>query len=282
MKKIIQCNLLIMFPFIFILVFSEITHAQVNPDTLLIDGTQVNTKVLKPTTNLYRVYIKMGKDSSETQVSYWKRNIDYTIFDGKEAIVVSQVWEDKDTIFHTVKSICDKVTFAPLYQESWWHKRGSSIFDFINGTAVLNDIPLTEADTARNRRGPWKAFKIARNQYTLNWHLDMEVFPILPYKTGRTFLIPFYDPGSPAPKNEAYTVIGSAKLKGHGTNYFFNGDKSITLNRTVNCWLLQHESKGNKELFWINKRTNEVLKLEQEITTKTGTIYRYKTKLRLI
>jgi hypothetical protein len=34
--------------------------------------------------------------------------------------------------------------------------------------------------------------------------------------------------------------------------------------------------KGNKEIFWISKRTKEVLKLEQEINS---TMYRYKIKL---
>jgi hypothetical protein len=41
------------------------------------------------------------------------------------------------------------------------------------------------------------------------------------------------------------------------------------------CWLLSHEGTNNKEVFWISKKTNEVLKLEQEF----GGRYRYKIKL---
>jgi len=44
----------------------------------------------------------------------------------------------------------------------------------------------------------------------------------------------------------------------------------------VDCWLLSHDSPGNKELFWISKKTREVLKMEQVIN---GTMYRYKIRL---
>lgn len=98
----------------------------------------------------------------------------------------------------------------------------------------------------------------------LNWHLDLETFPTLPYKTGLTFVIPFYDPGTASGfQKVAYTVTGSAELIG------YNDQK-------IDCWLLVHESKGNKEVFWISKKTNEVLKLEQEVG---GRMYRYKIKL---
>lgn len=237
--------------------------AQTKADTVVIDAGKVNTKVLRPSSNRYLVYFKMGKDSSRTNVFFWTRNIEFANYQGKDAIIVTQEWEDKDTIMHTVKSICDRQSFAPLYQESWWNKRGSSTFDFINKTASLNGSPLSDADTARNRKGPWDAFKTACSQYVLNWHLDLEVFPTLPYKAGKTFLIPFYDPGSPAPRNEAYTVTGSALLEAYD-------------NQKIDCWLLSHESKGNKEMFWISKKTKEVLKLEQLINEK---MYRYKIKL---
>lgn len=86
----------------------------------------------------------------------------------------------------------------------------------------------------------------------------------MPYKTGVTFIIPFYDPGTASNfQKVAYTVTGSAALIGYD-------DKKI------DCWLLVHESKGNKEVFWISKKTKEVLKLEQEIG---GKAYRFKIKL---
>jgi hypothetical protein len=242
------------------------TQAQTKSDTISIDANRINTSFLQPSTNRYLVYFKMGKDSARKNVAFWTRNIEHSTYKGRDAIQIAQSWEDKEGLLHTVTSTCDKKTFAPLHQQSWWRQSGKSEFDFINKTASLKGLSLTDADTARNRRGAWNAFKVACNQYVLNWHLDLEVFSLLPFKEGKTFLIPFYDPGSPPPSSEAYTVVGSANLEGYD-------------HQKIECWLLSHSSKGNKELFWISKKTKEVLKLEQEIAMKTGTMYRYKIKL---
>ncbi|HYH13881.1 MAG TPA: hypothetical protein VD794_01590 [Flavisolibacter sp.] len=92
--------------------------------------------------------------------------------------------------------------------------------------------------------------------------MDLEVFSTLLFKVGTTYLINFYDPGLAAPQYRAYSVSGSSSLLGH------NG-------QPVDCWLLAHSSDKNKEVFWISKKTKEVLKLEQESNGR----YRYKIKL---
>ncbi|MFD2519661.1 DUF3108 domain-containing protein [Emticicia soli] len=232
-------------------------------DTVWVDASKVNTQFLKEGKNHYLVYFKMSKDSPRMRPQFWTRNIAFENYNGKEAIVVTQEWEDRDSLVHTVKSVCDKKTFAPLYQQSWWKQRGSSEYDFVSKTAKVNDKPLTDADTVGVRKTSWLAFQKAYTQYTLNWHLDLEVFPLLAYKAGVTFMIPFYDPGFSAPKHEAYTVSGSGQLEGY--------DK-----QKIDCWLLTHESKGVKEVFWISKKTHEVLKLENEIGKDR---WRYKIKL---
>ncbi len=235
-------------------------------DTVVINQDNVNTKQLREGTAVYLVYFKMKKDSVRTMTQFWTRTINKASYNGADAITVSQSWEDKDSIVHTTKSICNSKTFAPLYQYSWWKRGGritSSIFDFVNKKAEVDEKPLTEADTAKNRKAAWQAFAKAYNQYTLNWHLDLEVFPILPYKKDRVFSIPFYDPGFSAPKQLIYSVIGEDKLVGYN-------------NQKIDCWLLEHTDKGSKEVFWISKKTKEVLKLEQQIN---NTIYRYKIKL---
>jgi hypothetical protein len=248
--------------------FFECSYGQYS-DTIVINQNNVSTKVLKEGTSVYLVYFKMKKDSIRTMTHFWTRTITRESYNGTDAIMVSQSWEDKDSIVHTTKSICDSKTFAPLYQYSWWKRAGkitSSSFDFVNKTATVDEKPLTEADTAKSRKIAWQAFVKAYNQYTLNWHLDLEVFPILPYKTykkGQVFSIPFYDPGFSAPKQVIYTIIGENKLVGYD-------------NQKIDCWLLEHTDKGNKEIFWISKKTKEVLKLEQQIN---GTMYRYKIKL---
>ncbi|RFS18349.1 hypothetical protein [Emticicia sp. C21] len=242
------------------LCFSFASYAQ---DTVWVDATKVNTKFLKEGTNRYLVYFKMNKDAGRSRPQFWTRNVSFENYNGKEAIVVKQEWEDRDSVVHTVKSVCDKKTFAPLYHQSWWKARGTGEFDFVNKTAKVNNSPITEADTTKNKKFVWQAFEKALNQYTLNWHLDLEVFPLMPYKANTTYMIPFYEPGSLAPKFESYTVTGSGELAGYD-------------NQKVDCWLLTHESKGYREVFWISKKTHEVLKLENEIGKDR---WRYKVKL---
>jgi hypothetical protein len=231
-------------------------------DTIVIDRSDVNTTVLKTGTHRYLVYFKNGVDSSRIRYQLWSRKIDRLQYKGQEAISVTQEWENNDTVFHTVYTVCDKKSFAPLFQESWNRGRGTMVFDFINKKATVNGTAVTEADTARAKKMMYDAFKKSLDQYVLDWHLDLEVFPILPYKTNTTFMINFYDPGFPEPALQAYTVSGSGALSG------YNGQQ-------IDCWLLTHRSTNNEETFWISKETREVLKLEQ----KFGERFRYKIKL---
>ena len=232
-------------------------------DTIAISGKNISTKALKNGSNHYLVYFKMKKDATRTQTQFWTRNIERIDYNGKAAIKITQEWEDKDSIVHTVTSVCDETTMQPYYHQSWWKQRGISTYDFLMQAAEINGKQLSDADTTKARKQSWQAFKETWNGFSLNWHLDLEVFSTLPFKKNVTFLIPYYEPGSAKPKSVAYTVSGSGTLMGYN-------------NKEIDCWLLTHESPGNKELFYISKKTKEVLKLEQEIN---GTMYRYKIKL---
>lgn len=243
-------------------------------DTLQVTSAHINSKVLREGTHRYLVYFKMNKDSVRTQTQFWTRTIKRTHFNDRPAIEVHQVWEDKDSIMHVVKSIADAKTMQPLYHNTWWKVQTSrnntaktvneTTVDFLNKTVELNGNLLKDSDTGKQAVSVWAGYKSSLDKYHLNWHTDLEIFPTLPYKNGVTFVIPFYDPGTASGfQKTAYTVTGSAELIG------FDDQK-------IDCWLLVHESKGNKEVFWISKKTKEVLKLEQEIN---GRFYRYKIKL---
>lgn len=231
-------------------------------DTIVIDASKVTTEVLIPGTHRYLVYFKMGKDSSRKMYQLWSRTIEFADYNGKAAISVKQEWEDNDTIIHTAKTILDRKTFATYYHENWWKGRGTSTFDFMNKLASSDGVSLTDKKDSLSIR-QLKAFDAATTQYFLNWHLDLEVFPVLPYKEGVTFKINFYDPGNPAPRYEVYSVIGSGTLTGYN-------------NQKIECWLLKHGNlPRNQEILYISKQTKEVLKLEQEF----GGRFRYKIKL---
>lgn len=235
-------------------------------DTLRVTAKNINSNVLQEGTHRYLVYFKMNKDAPRSQTQFWTRKIERITENGKALIKITQDWEDKDTVMHTVLSLSDAKTMQPLYHRTWWKfpHLGTTTVDFVNNTVEHNGRLLSEADTSRMGKRIWAAYMSVKDNYFLNWHLDMEIFPVLPYKEGLTFLVPFYDPGTGAPfEKVAYTVKGSALLTGYD-------------NQKIDCWLLVHENKGNKEVFWISKKTKEVLKLEQEVN---GSFYRYKIKL---
>lgn len=237
--------------------------ASIISDTLKIDSNNVNPDVLREGTHRYLVYFKRGKDAPRSMTSFWTRDIQRINHNGKKAIQIEQLWEQNDTIVHTTNSISDAKTMQWLYHKSWWQNRGNSEYDYNAKTGSIDSNQLSDNDTTKTRQKAWKGFKESWNQYALNWHLDLETFSILPYKESITFAIPFYDPGFSAPKYVYYTVTGSDKLIG------YNGNE-------INCWLLEHNTPGNKEIFWVSKKTKEVLKLEQEINN--GKFYRYKIK----
>jgi len=242
----------------------SINRANHISDTIRIDASQVNPKVLKAGTHQYLVYLRNGKDSSRTNYQFWSRDIQFVEYQGKKAVRISQVWEDHKAVIHKVNSVCDAKTFAPLYHENWWKGYGNYVFDFSKQTITINQKPVNETDTTQALKNMHQAYQKALHEYILNWHLDLEVFPILPYKNGRTFLINFYDPGFPEPSYQAYTVTGSGELTGYH-------------DQKIDCWLLCHQSKYGKETFWISKKSKEVLKLEHKYPT--GEKYRYKVKM---
>ncbi len=259
---------------LFTILIGSLTASGQKSDTLHVTSANINTKVLREGTHRYLVYFKMKKDSVRTQTQFWTRTIKKTNHNGMPAIEINQEWEDKDSIMHTVKSISDAKTMQPLYHKTWWKVQTSrtataktvnvTTVDFLNKTVEYNGRMLNDSETDKQALAIYGGYKSSIGKYFLNWHLDLETFPTLPYKEGVTFVVPFYDPGTASGYQKiAYTVTGSAELIG------YNDQK-------IDCWLLQHETKGNKEVFWISKKTNEVLKLEQEIG---GKFYRYKLKL---
>jgi hypothetical protein len=257
-----------------ILLVSFLTANGQKNDTVYISSKNINPKVLREGTHRYLVYFKMGKEATRTQTQFWTRKIARITFDGKPCIEITQEWEDKDSIMHMVKSISDANTMQPLYHKTWWkvqRSRTSTVktvsettVDFLKKTLEYNGKLVSDADTSKQIKPIWEGYKSSLGKSWFNWHLDLETFPLLPYKAGITFMIPFYDPGTASNyQNVAYTVTGAAELIGYD-------------NQRIDCWLLLHEDKGNKEIFWISKKTKEVLKLEQEIN---GRLYRYKIKL---
>ncbi len=247
------------------LFFTAHFTASARQDTIQITPSRVNTGALKSGTHRWLVYFKMGKDSSRSRYQFWTRKVEMSQYQGKDAISITQEWENNDTVVHRVYSVCDKKSFAPLYHETWNKGGAVTKFDFISRQAWMNEKPITRLDPDTNNVKRLLAFNQSLDQYVLNWHLDLEVFPLLPYRENTSFAINFYDPGFSAPMIVYYTVSGTAVLKGYD-------------GQDIDCWLLEHTdtTRGhNREVFYVSKKTREVLQLEQQF----GSRFRYKVKM---
>ncbi|MEJ5995968.1 hypothetical protein WG904_16190 [Pedobacter sp. Du54] len=247
--------------YLFVLLFAANYGYAQKKDTVIISPATILTQNLPMGNHKYLVYFKKDKDSSSINFQMWNLSVKKEHYKGKPAIIIDQFWEDNTEIIHRVHSVSDVKDFKPIYQTSWWKARGTTVTDFEVKTATFPD-QLFRKNPDSSRKVALNAFLTATNEYALNWHLDLETFSMLPFKEGVTFGINYYDAGFSAPKVQYYTVIGSATFEG------------VEKNKTE-CWLLNHESPGNKETFWISKKTKEVLKLEQQ----AGKLYRFKIKI---
>lgn len=233
-------------------------HAQ-KRDTVYVTPDNMEISRLQEGKSVYLVYFRMAKDLPRTMTQFWTREVKRE----NSVLEITQWWEGKDSIVHTARSICDGQTFQPLFHETWWDKNGTqsaAVFDYVSRKVLVDGKDASQEITQKEM---YATFVKATDRFTLNWHLDLEVLSVLPFALYKTFAVPFYLAGYREPQNIFYTVIDSGKLYGY--------DKGV-----IDCWILQHESPGNKELFWISKKTNEVLKLEQEVN---GKMYRYKIRL---
>jgi hypothetical protein len=242
---------------------STIISAQ-KSDTIIIDANNIKVGQLPMGNHRYLVYFIMGKNATRTFTQFWTRTVEKKLIDSKPVITVNQSWEDKDSIVHGVQSTVDANTFKTLTHSFWWKQRDTISVDLVNNTIARNGIPITAEDTAKRLKTIYTSFSNAVNKYSLNWHLDLEVFSLLPYKKGVTFGVPYYDPGTASPLQTVYyTVTGSRYLIGYN-------------NQKIDCWVLTHATKGNTETFYISKKNKEVLKLEQALPKDN---WRYKIKL---
>jgi len=230
-------------------------------DTLQVKPGDLDMKALQTGDYSYIISNKQTKDSPAQRLTLVKISVKAENYHNKPAFVVTQQWE-RDTIVHSAYSVFDAKDFSTLVHNTWWKSLGYQMkFDFEAKTVdfVKNGMPGEVPDSVKT--AVKSDFDQSMNTYSLNWHADLLVYQLLPYKEGRTFMINYYDPGFGKAEPVAYSVTGSAVLTDN------HGQK-------VDCWVLNHTEAAGSETFWIAKKTKEVLK--EEDAGKRG--YRYKIK----
>jgi len=239
----------------------NLTVAAQQADTLHVKPADLNIKDLQTGDYSYLIIRQKAKDSPATSMILAKMSVERKTYHDKAAIIVTQQW-DRDSIVHKAYTVFDARDFSTLLHDTYWRSLGfHMIFDFetrkFDAKNINRDIP----DSVRTSCQQELAASFGK--YNLNWHDDLIVYSMLPYKANRTFMINYYDPGFGKPEEVPYTVTGSDLLTDRG------GER-------IDCWVLEHGDENGTEKFWIAKKTREVLK-EEDHGKNWG--YRFKYKL---
>jgi hypothetical protein len=242
--------------------FAPFSAAAQKGDTLHVRGSDLDIKGLQTGDYSYLILRKKALDSPASSMIIAKMNVTRENYHNKPAIVVRQQW-DRDSMVHKAYTVFAANDFSTLLHDTYWRALGYAlVFDFetrkFDSRAVLRPIPDSERISCQQE------LDSSFGAYNLNWHDDLVIYSMLPYKENRTFVINYYDPGFGKPAEVPYTVTGSSELIDRG-------------GASVDCWILEHDEPDATEKYWISKKTREVLKEEDHIL-KTGG-YRFKYKL---
>src|SRR5438552_6279283 len=221
-----------------------------NTDALVVGTHDLEMHNLQPGNFTYVVYFKKTADGPAERITLVRISVERTIVNGRNLFQITQKWESGDEVVHTARTLHDANDFSTVFHETWWKRLGySTIFDF---TAKRVDFKGQVEDSAKSKI--IEDFNQSFGNYNLCWHSDLVIFPLLPYKQGRTFVIKFYDPGFGKAQDETYQVTGSELLGASDVN-------------KIDCWVMEHKfeipaSGSGTERLWISNRIDEVLKEE--------------------
>ncbi|GHN00745.1 hypothetical protein WSM22_22340 [Cytophagales bacterium WSM2-2] len=246
-----------------ILVFLELIVVEVfaQPgDTMVIKSENLVLSNINYGRHTYLVYNKRTKEGPAVRLTLVKINVEAKTYNGKPAVSITQQW-DQDTVIHTATTVLDQKTFSTLAHNTFWKRLGyTGKYDFLKKEVSFEGKIV---DSVRTKS--IKDFDESFSSYSLNWHSDLLIFPLLPFKANRVFKINFYDPGFGKPQQVIYTVEGSETLAS-GT-----GER-------IDCWtlIIKYTKPGpSYQKFWISKKAHEVLKEEDMFNGQ----YRYKLKM---
>jgi len=245
--------------FLVLCLFTLYSFAQ-KKDTVVITADNLRKTEIEYGRLTYIVYNKKTKDSPADGIYLVKINIEPTLYNNKNAVSIAQEWDRGDTVIHSAQTVLNKAGFSTLLHETYWKRQNyTTKFDFETREVSFKGVV---ADSIKSK--VIQDFNESFDHYNLNWHSDLIIFTLLPYKENRVFKINFYDPGFGKASEEIYSVTGSDMLKGP------SGKK-------IDCWILEIKipSINGYQKFWVDKKSNEVLKEEDFYNN----MYRYKLKL---
>lgn len=242
-------------PYLLLLFLFKSLFSFAQTDTLYQLDSKLIKKYLKPSSNQYLVFIQRKGDPRQAFTYIWSRDVKFVNKNGKELIAIDQKWYASDTArVRYVYSLMNANDFSPFYH---YTKMGKSVeaYDFYSDRIKGSD------SVANNSK---KDFTLALDHPQLNWELDLETFPLLDLKAGKSFAINFYHPGGKTePKIYVYKVVGEETL-------------NVIEGASVPCWKLRIDYDARSyAIFYISKKGREVLRMDEDF----GGGVRYKVKL---
>lgn len=243
--------------FILLLIGSLSLNAQ-QKDTISVNADNLSAKHLNYGDMTYLMYSKAGKDGPVKNTTFVKIQVQKEILDDQKCIMVKQSWQT-DTIIHTASTSFEENSMVCIQHNSWWkHKGYTENFNFRKKELSFDGNIQDELKSKETG-----SFNASFAKPFLNWHSDLLIFPLLPFKENCVFKINFYEPGYDIPKEELYEVLKSETLSIAGNS--------------VDCWVLNYAvaQPAGYQRFWISKQSRELIKEEDSFSG----FYRYKLKL---
>lgn len=234
-----------------------VLSANAQVDTINTSNLKLNIKALKEGKHSFAVYFEDSLGNRISSADIWDRTISYSTNAANEKIYRFEwKWYRKDSLYGTVAATGLLPSLRPLSHTAEYLRRPKSAFEF-NDYVV--SIPASFRQNAKD-----SAFKVVLNPPAFEFPMDLEIFPLLPFKKiGQEFAIAFYEPGSPQSAYYHLTVTGKESLPLPG------GQEAM-------CWLLRIDYRpGSYATFWITDKTREVIKMQEYFRGR----YRYKVRL---
>lgn len=234
--------------------FSIQTVSAQTIDTIRVADHRLKLSKLETGTHRYLVYNETAA-GERTNMWIWERSVSTGFRPGAAikpimkpySFIVKQHWYGSDAQHgeRTVTSVVSHDDFSPIYHYSQLTANGQTqteAYDFRADSVITADTVKTTGERTA----------LALTTPTYNWELDLELFPLLPLKEGKTMAINFYHPGAPlAPAYYIYTVKGSNDV------VLYNG-------RKASCWVLTIDyGKGNYAIWWIDKKKHLVWRMKE-------------------
>lgn len=235
-----------------LLFVNKVTVVVAQADTITPLNGKLNTRLLKSGASAYAVYWEDSASNMTGNIEMWKRELQ--VQEGRYQFNWS--WYRKDSLYARILTAGSSATMQPLFHSADYFRQGKFMIQFKDNIVTIPDS-LQKTDQHR-------LFKVLLNPPAFAFPMDLEIFPLLPFKKGvQKFVIAFYEPGSEKSAWYHATNVGKQKLPIHGKRY-------------LQCRLLRLDyASDSYAYFWIDEKSNVVVKMKEYYQGK----YRYKVKL---